>query len=94
MTIAPIVAAVPGFGLTLGFSLAYLTLIIVIPLWRLVWRSAALGWADFLAIVADRRTINAPGRLSGIGRLRHHRQIRRRRSGMVRLFAFPNILPL
>lgn len=52
-------SVIPGFGLTLGFSLAYLTLIILIPLSGLVWRSAALGWIDFWAIVADRRTINA-----------------------------------
>ncbi|WP_027167611.1 sulfate ABC transporter permease subunit CysT [Mesorhizobium sp. WSM3224] len=52
-------SVIPGFGLTLGFSLAYLTLIILIPLSGLVWRSAALGWADFWAIAVDRRTLNA-----------------------------------
>jgi len=52
-------SVIPGFGLTLGFSLAYLTLIILIPLSGLIWRSAALGWADFWAIASDRRTINA-----------------------------------
>ncbi|MGX5839133.1 sulfate ABC transporter permease subunit CysT [Mesorhizobium sp. ArgA1] len=52
-------SVIPGFGLTLGFSLAYLTLIILIPLSGLIWRSAALGWADFLAIATDRRTLNA-----------------------------------
>ncbi|MBZ9843120.1 MULTISPECIES: sulfate ABC transporter permease subunit CysT [unclassified Mesorhizobium] len=67
MTTAPVKAGwrfkqpsvIPGFGLTLGFSLAYLTLIILIPLSGLVWRSAALGWADFWAIAVDRRTLNA-----------------------------------
>ncbi|MBZ9742998.1 MULTISPECIES: sulfate ABC transporter permease subunit CysT [unclassified Mesorhizobium] len=52
-------SVIPGFGLTLGFSLAYLTLIILIPLSGLIWRSAALGWADFWAIATDRRTLNA-----------------------------------
>ncbi|BAB48989.1 MULTISPECIES: sulfate ABC transporter permease subunit CysT [Mesorhizobium] len=52
-------SVIPGFGLTLGFSLAYLTLIILIPLSGLIWRSAALGWADFWAIASDRRTLNA-----------------------------------
>ncbi|TKB44735.1 MAG: molybdate ABC transporter permease subunit, partial [Mesorhizobium sp.] len=52
-------SVIPGFGLTLGFSLAYLTIIILIPLSGLIWRSAALGWTDFWAIVTDRRTINA-----------------------------------
>jgi sulfate/thiosulfate transport system permease protein len=67
MTTAPATAGwrfktpsvIPGFGLTLGFSLAYLTLIILIPLSGLVWRSAALGWADFWAIAMDRRTLQA-----------------------------------
>ena len=67
MTIAPAKAGwrfrqpsvIPGFGLTLGFSLAYLTLIILIPLSGLVWRSAALGWVEFWAIATDRRTLNA-----------------------------------
>ncbi len=52
-------SVLPGFGLTLGFSLAYLTLIILIPLAGLVWRSASLSGAEFLAIFADPRTLNA-----------------------------------
>jgi sulfate transport system permease protein len=67
MTTAPAAAGwrfkapsvIPGFGLTLGFSLAYLTLIILIPLTGLVWRTASLGWADFWAIAMDRRTLQA-----------------------------------
>ena len=67
MTTAPATAGwrfrqpsvIPGFGLTLGFSLAYLTLIILIPLTGLVWRTASLGWADFFAIATDRRTLQA-----------------------------------
>jgi sulfate transport system permease protein len=45
--------------LTLGLSLAYLTLIILIPLSALVWRSAALGWVDFWAIATNTRTLNS-----------------------------------
>jgi len=52
-------SVIPGFGLTLGFSLAYLTLIILIPLAGLVWRSASLSGAEFLAILADARTLHA-----------------------------------
>ncbi|MBD0414672.1 sulfate ABC transporter permease subunit CysT [Oryzicola mucosus] len=52
-------SVIPGFGLTLGFSLAYLTLIILIPLAGLLWRSASLGWADFWAIATDERTVKA-----------------------------------
>ncbi len=52
-------SVIPGFGLTLGFSLVYLALIILIPLSGLAWRSAALGWADFWRIVFDPRTVKA-----------------------------------
>jgi sulfate/thiosulfate transport system permease protein len=52
-------SVVPGFGLALGFSLAYLTLIILIPLSGLAWRSAALGWSEFWAIATDRRVVKS-----------------------------------
>ena len=52
-------SVIPGFGLTLGFSLAYLTLIILIPLSGLAWRSAALGWHDFWAIATDPRVVQS-----------------------------------
>jgi sulfate transport system permease protein len=52
-------SVIPGFGLTLGFTIAYLTLIILIPLSGVVWRTAALGWADFWAIATDERTVKA-----------------------------------
>lgn len=52
-------SVIPGFGLTLGFSLVYLTLIILIPLAGLVWRSASLGWVDFWRIVTADRTLKA-----------------------------------
>ncbi|MHB0952810.1 MAG: sulfate ABC transporter permease subunit CysT [Allorhizobium sp.] len=47
---------IPGFGLTLGYTLFYLTLIILIPLAGLIWRSTTLGWGEFQAIAADERT--------------------------------------
>jgi sulfate transport system permease protein len=68
MTPAPALAAgwqfrrpsvIPGFGLTLGFSLAYLTLIILIPLSGLAWRSAALGWSEFWEITTDPRVLKS-----------------------------------
>jgi sulfate transport system permease protein len=52
-------SVIPGFGLTLGFSLAYLTLIILIPLSGLAWRSAALGWSDFWTIATDARVVKS-----------------------------------
>jgi sulfate/thiosulfate transport system permease protein len=50
---------IPGFGMTLGFSLAYLSLIILIPIAGLIWCSAALGWPGFFAVLADDRTQDA-----------------------------------
>jgi sulfate transport system permease protein len=52
-------SVIPGFGLTIGFTLAYLTLIILIPLAALLWRSASLGLDDFLRIATSGRTLNA-----------------------------------
>ncbi|MCC6203872.1 MAG: sulfate ABC transporter permease subunit CysT, partial [Hyphomicrobiales bacterium] len=52
-------SVIPGFGLTLGFTIVYLTLIILIPLAGIAWRSADLGWNDFWAIASDPRVIKA-----------------------------------
>ncbi|MBZ9653923.1 sulfate ABC transporter permease subunit CysT [Phyllobacterium lublinensis] len=52
-------SVIPGFGLTLGFTLAYLALIVLIPLTGLVWRSASLGFTGFWQIASDPRTVNA-----------------------------------
>ena len=40
-------SVIPGFGLTFGFTLAYFSLIILVPLVALVLRSAGLGWNGF-----------------------------------------------
>lgn len=52
-------SVVPGFGLTLGYTLSYLVLIILIPLAGLVWHTASLGLADLAALATDSRTLNA-----------------------------------
>ncbi len=52
-------SVLPGFRLALGFSLVYLTLIVLIPLAALVLRSASLGPAEFAKIAADSRVIHA-----------------------------------
>ncbi|SOC20282.1 sulfate ABC transporter permease subunit CysT [Stappia indica] len=52
-------SVLPGFGLTLGYTVAYLTLIILIPLAGLAWRSAGLGLDEFLRIAGDPRTLGA-----------------------------------
>ncbi len=45
--------------MTLGFTLAYLALIVLIPLAGLVWRSASLGFTGFWNVAVDPRTVNA-----------------------------------
>jgi sulfate transport system permease protein len=49
----------PGFGLALGFTLAYLGLIVLIPLAGLILKTSALGWAEFWRIAIDPRTLAA-----------------------------------
>jgi sulfate transport system permease protein len=50
---------IPGFGLALGFTLTWLSLIVLIPLAGLVLKTTSLGWADFLKLAADPRTVAA-----------------------------------
>jgi sulfate transport system permease protein len=52
-------SVLPGFGLTLGFTLVYLSLIVLIPLAGVITRSAGLGISGILAIAADPRTLAA-----------------------------------
>ncbi|MFN3547125.1 MAG: sulfate ABC transporter permease subunit CysT [Mesorhizobium sp.] len=52
-------SVIPGFGLTLGFTIAYLTLIILIPLSGVAWRTTELGWAEFWSVATDERTLQA-----------------------------------
>jgi sulfate transport system permease protein len=44
---------IPGFGLTLGYSLAYLSLLVLLPLCTLFWQSSKLGLSKFWFIVTD-----------------------------------------
>jgi sulfate transport system permease protein len=52
-------SAIPGFGLALGFTLTYLSLIVLIPLAALILRSAQLGPAEFWELATSRRTLTA-----------------------------------
>ncbi len=47
----------PGFAPTLGFTLLYLCLIVLIPLAALFFRSAGLGWDGFWAAAASPRAL-------------------------------------
>ncbi len=50
-------SVLPGFGLTMGFTLAYLSLIVLIPLSTLVFKSSTLGPAAFWAAVTSPRVV-------------------------------------
>ena len=47
----------PGFGLTLGFTILYLSLIVLIPLSATFFKASSLGWAQFLHIVSSPRAL-------------------------------------
>jgi sulfate transport system permease protein len=50
---------VPGFGLTMGFTLTWISLIVLIPLSALFIRAAGLGWSEFLAVGFSERALAA-----------------------------------
>lgn len=50
-------SVLPGFGLALGYSVLYLSLIVLIPLAALFARAATLSWQDFWAAVAAPRAL-------------------------------------
>ncbi len=47
----------PGFGLTLGFSVFFLCALVLIPLAALVMKTATMGWDDFLNVLFDPRVL-------------------------------------
>jgi len=47
----------PGFGLTLGYTMVYLSLLVLIPLSSVFIRSLGLGWGHFWEIVTAPRVI-------------------------------------
>lgn len=49
----------PGFGLTMGVSLLYLTLIVLLPLTAMLLKVAGMGWPEFWRIISSRRAIAA-----------------------------------
>ncbi|MEX2316107.1 MAG: sulfate ABC transporter permease subunit CysT [Pirellulales bacterium] len=49
----------PGFGLTMGYTVLYLSLIVLLPLVALVINSASLGWSGFWAAAWTPRAVSA-----------------------------------
>ncbi|HEX5324827.1 MAG TPA: sulfate ABC transporter permease subunit CysT [Capsulimonadaceae bacterium] len=52
-------SALPGFGLSLGYTVIYLSLIVLIPLSALFLKTATLTWHAFLATIKDPEVLAA-----------------------------------
>lgn len=49
----------PGFGLSLGLTLSWLSLIVLLPVAALLWKAAGLSWSEFAAAALDPRALAA-----------------------------------
>lgn len=52
-------SVIPGFGLTFGFLMVYLSLIVLIPIALLILRTTQLSWAEYWAIASNERVVAA-----------------------------------
>lgn len=52
-------SVLPGFGLSFGFTLAWLTLIVLIPLATIFLKAAGMGWAQFVEVGLSERALAA-----------------------------------
>ena len=50
-------SVLPGFGLAMGFTVLYLSLIVLLPLSAVVFKSATVSWAQFWATVSSPRVL-------------------------------------
>lgn len=51
------ITVLPGFKLTLGYAVLYISILILLPLSTLVWNTMQLSWADFWAVITDPRVV-------------------------------------
>lgn len=49
----------PGFGISLGYALAYLGLIVLLPLAALAWKASGIGFEGLLRLLSAPRTLAA-----------------------------------
>jgi len=52
-------SALPGFGLSLGFTVFYLSVIVLIPIVALIIRPWSVGFSGFWAVISDTRVLAA-----------------------------------
>jgi sulfate/thiosulfate transport system permease protein len=50
-------SVLPGFGITMGLTVCYLSLVVLLPLAMLPLRTASMGWPRFWATVTDPRVV-------------------------------------
>jgi len=49
----------PGFGITFGFMMIYLSLIMLIPLSTIFIKTAGIGWEEFWKVITDKRVVES-----------------------------------
>ena len=47
----------PGFGLSLGSSLFFISLILLLPMTGLVMQTANMGWSEYWYVITDERVV-------------------------------------
>jgi sulfate transport system permease protein len=50
-------SVLPGFGLSMGYTLLYLSLIVLIPLSTILLKTAGMGWSQFVAATTSPRVL-------------------------------------
>lgn len=57
MSVAKARRVLPGFGLSMGVTISYLSLIVLIPLTAVFFKSATLGWSEFWHVATAPRVM-------------------------------------
>ena len=52
-------SVLPGFGITMGFTVLYLGILVLLPLSMVFIKTTSLGWIDFVETVTDDRALAA-----------------------------------
>jgi sulfate transport system permease protein len=52
-------SSIPGFGLTMGYTIFYLSIIVLIPLIALFTEAFSLGWDEFFKATTDDRVVES-----------------------------------
>src|SRR4029077_20969850 len=52
-------SVLPGFGLTLGYTVVYLSLIVLLPLAALVLKTSQMSWDEFWAAVSSPAVVDS-----------------------------------